>query len=71
MLEPWVALSALRRTRVSRGISLLRVAVDTGIPAGKLSAAERLLARLTPAERRVLGEYFGTEERLLFEEVAQ
>ena len=71
MLEPWVVLSALRRTRVSRGISLLKLSCDTGIPAGKLSAAERSLGRLTPSERRVLAEFFQTEEAALFEEVAQ
>jgi hypothetical protein len=71
MLEPWIALSPLRRTRLSRGISLLKLACDTGIPQGKLSAAERCLGRLTPAERRVLAEFFATEESALFEEVAQ
>jgi hypothetical protein len=71
MLEPWVALSALRRTRVSRGISLLRVSCDTGIPAGKLSAAERCLGHLTPSERRVLAEFFETEEAALFEDAVQ
>jgi len=71
MLEPWVALSALRRTRVSRGISLLKLSCETGIATGKLSAAERSLGRLTPAERRALAEFFQTDEAALFEEVAQ
>ena len=71
MLEPWAALSPLRRARLARGISLLRVSCDTGIPPGKLSAAERSLGRLTPSERRVLGEYFKTDEGMLFEELVQ
>jgi hypothetical protein len=36
-----------------------------------LSAAERSLGHLTPAERRVLGEYFKTDEVMLFEELVQ
>ena len=70
-MESWASLSPLRRARVSRGISLLRVALETGIPEGRLSAAERHLARLTHAERRLLARYFDTHEAALFDEVVQ
>jgi transcriptional regulator with XRE-family HTH domain len=71
MIEAWVAMSALRRARLSRGISLLQAAVETGIPVGRLSRAERQLARLSKAERRRIAEFFSTDETFLFEEVRQ
>ena len=68
MLEPWATLSALRRARVSRGLSLLRVSLATGIPAQKIGNAERLLGRLAPVERKLLANFYGSPEDVLFEE---
>ena len=65
-MQPLAQASSLRRTRLNLGRTLQELALATGISASKLSAAERGLARLTPAEERVVAQALNAREAALF-----
>jgi transcriptional regulator with XRE-family HTH domain len=62
MLTPYTQLSPLRRARLARGFTLRELARQTGINAGKISAAERGCATLSRAEQRGLVRVLGIQD---------
>ena len=68
MLEPFALMTPLRRRRLELGLPQWAVARRAGIPAGRLSFAERRVSTLTSRERTAVAAVLGTDEEHLFAE---
>ena len=65
-MQSLLLISTLRRARLNLGLTLQELALETGVSASKLSAAERNLVPLSKAEQRVIARALGADVEWLF-----